>query len=381
MSKEDNQTNLSKLSLTDAVWAFSSMVSILLTFACLLLSTVALAYGMWWLITNASGKVSMRATALLAFMLYMSLRTLIWRPQPPIGMPMSEGRTRKLNELVMQVAEAVKAQKPNSVYLTPDCTIGAYEDARLLQLKGDVALTIGIVALDWLSVGELRSLIAHELAHFSYQQPLWISFPAKIGLRFLRFTYCLRTQTKLWWLSPTWWLLWLLTPIYTLASYGVIRRYELNADAIASHRYGATALISALQKYGVVKILFDGVMHGISERLAMERKSLTDMVKAFRELHGRLFKNELLEQIRTELLLTPSNPLSLHVSLSERLNELKRVESQPRFNDSNLRAISLLDDPENLSMELSQLYAAALHHLFFPLRKRKEAEGEEERDR
>ncbi|MFA4015846.1 MAG: hypothetical protein RUDDFDWM_000940 [Candidatus Fervidibacterota bacterium] len=377
MSGRDTQTNLCKLSLIDIVWAFSSMAFLLFTYVCLLFSIAAIVYGIWWFIANASGRVSMRITILLAFMLYMSLRSLLWRPQPPIGIPISEKRERKLSELITQVAEAVKAQKPKSIWLTPDCTIGAYEDASLFQLKGDITLTIGIVALDWLSIGELCSLIAHELAHFSRQQPLCISLPAKIGLRFIRFTYSLRTQTKLWWLSPTWWLFWFLAPAYTIASYGVMRKYELCADAIAAHKYGADTLISALQKYGVIKILFDGVMHSISERLATERKSLTDMIKAFRELHERLFQNELLEQIRMELLLTPSNPLTLHISLSERLDELKQIDFQPCFSSDNLRAISLLDDPQSLSMELSQLYAAAFHHLFFPLRKQKKEDRKE----
>lgn len=360
------------LNASDLAWAMASISMLTFTYACVLLLVVAIAYGMWWGVTNLGGKAAARLLLLLSLALYTSIRTLIWRAPPPVGIPMQDARLKRLRELLEREARLVCATSPNSVWLTPDATIGVYEEAPILpRLKSHKTALVGIIALDWLTVGELRSLVAHEFAHLSRMQPRLIRFASGALLRIFRAVEGMRFQTALWWLSPTWWLLRLLMPVCALASYGVIKRYELNADAIAAQIYGSDILIAALQKYALIETLFDGVIHEISGKLALEGKSLTDLVKSFRELCQAQLSPDVMKQMTVELTRIPSSPLALHISIGERLAKLERIALCATTKAAHeltmdQPASSLLTDAKALSEELSLLYSAAIHSLISP---------------
>ncbi|MCS7253348.1 MAG: M48 family metallopeptidase [Armatimonadota bacterium] len=364
---------LCRFTLSDTLWALLSALLLVLAYSLAVLMPAAIAWGIWWSIANLSGKAAVRTTLLLSFLLYMSLGALMRRVPQPIGMPMNAERAKRLIELLARIARAVGAPEPQLLWLTPDATVGAYREGfSLFPFKGRIAVSVGIVALDWLSVGELCSLLAHELAHFSRFQPKPIKLISEALLSLLRFTEDMRTKARLWWLNPTWWMLRLLAPLCALASYRIIQRGELCADATAARCCGSEVFISALRKYALVETLFDGVMHDIIERLALEKKSLTDIAKSFREFCSNHIPQKTAQQIQDELLRIPSNPLSLYTNLGIRLTTLSAVvtnqDTSCALTRDDTPAHSLLTEPEKLSRELSQLYAAAIHRLFIPAR-------------
>ncbi len=372
MAERHKQLRACCPSLTDILWAMTSASLIALTYGCAFLLPVALAYSIWWGITNLSGKTGMRFVLVSSFLLYMSLSSFKWRIRSPIGMPMTGEETERLRKLIMHVARLVDASEPSSLWLTPDATIGVYSEGyALLPIKRRVIASVGIVALDWLTVGELCSLFAHEFAHCSRLQPRLTKLVMGALLNLFRFVEGVRTQTALWWLNPTWWMLRLLTPLCAWISFRVVLRSELCADAIAAVCCGSETFISALHKYALTEMLFDGVMHEIIDRLALDKKSLTDIAKSFREFRINHIPPQAIEQIHSELLGIPSNPFHLYINLSVRLANLEVAACQSpsaALEGENAPAHSLVTDLQELSTKLSQLYAAAVHRLFIPTR-------------
>lgn len=371
MAEQSSHSKLHRISLSDALWIAISGSTLALTYASIFLVPIAIACGILWCITNLSGKTGMRLALLSSFFLYMSLSSFKWRIPPPIGIPITSEKAGRLKELLTRIAQLVGAPEANSLWLTPDATVGVYtEGYALLPIKRRTTASIGIVALDWLTVGELCSLLAHEFAHYSRLQPVLPRLISEAVLSLIRFVEGVRTQTALWWLNPTWWILRILTPLCALASFRLVQQSELRADAIAAMCCGSETFISALHKYALTKTLFDGVMREIIDRLALDRKSLTDIAKSFREFYINHIPPHTVEQIRSELLSIPSNPLQLYTSLSMRLATLGAATSHQRplcaLEEQNAPAHSLIADPQELSMELSQLYAAAVHRLFIP---------------
>ncbi|MCZ9338236.1 M48 family metallopeptidase, partial [Streptomyces sp. TRM76130] len=84
------------------------------------------------------------------------------------GLPVTEADEPALWRTVRELADQVGTRAPSRIALTPDVNAAVSEDARLLGLlPGPRRLYLGVPLLQGLTEAQLRSVLAHELGHYS----------------------------------------------------------------------------------------------------------------------------------------------------------------------------------------------------------------------
>src|SRR5262249_791780 len=77
-----------------------------------------------------------------------------------------------LHGLLAEVDQKVDTQPVDQLYLAPGSSIGVHQEGRgpfgLFGVKQRV-LTLGLSTMQFLTVDELKSILAHEYAHFSHR--------------------------------------------------------------------------------------------------------------------------------------------------------------------------------------------------------------------
>jgi Zn-dependent protease with chaperone function len=87
---------------------------------------------------------------------------------PPVRLQLRPEQEPTLWAEVGSVAAAVRAPRPQVVYLVHDVNAFVYQESRLLGLRpGRMVLGIGVGLLTVLRVDELRAVLAHEFGHLS----------------------------------------------------------------------------------------------------------------------------------------------------------------------------------------------------------------------
>lgn len=89
--------------------------------------------------------------------------------EEPVGLEVSEADEPVLWRTVRELADAVGTRAPDRIVLTGDVGATVSERSRLLgMLPGPRALCLGVPLVQGLSEAQLRSVIAHELGHYSH---------------------------------------------------------------------------------------------------------------------------------------------------------------------------------------------------------------------
>lgn len=141
--------------------------------------------------------------------------------------------------LIGRVAGAAGTKMPRAVYMTGELNASVFQPRGLLGGSGGPAIALGFPLLQTLTVSELASVIAHELAHYRHGDTLLSAW-----------TYCTRetllrsAQRRR--VSPLQLLIdWYRTAYLTLTA-GMARQEEFAADALAAKVTGARAASNAL---------------------------------------------------------------------------------------------------------------------------------------
>jgi Zn-dependent protease with chaperone function len=109
------------------------------------------------------------ATIVVAVALVIALvRVIRAKPTPMPGLPLSESEAPELWRTVRELAEVANTRVPDEILLIPMVNAAVTEDARMLGLVGGRRrLYVGVPLLQALTVAQLRSVLAHELGHYS----------------------------------------------------------------------------------------------------------------------------------------------------------------------------------------------------------------------
>ncbi|MFY1704245.1 M48 family metallopeptidase [Micromonospora sp. WMMA1923] len=138
--------------------------------ALLQLAVVVAAFG--WLTRERSGLFAtnvlwplIAALGAVVVGLWRSLRT---RDEPLPGLVLTEQDAPQLWATVRELADAVATRAPDEIRLVPEVNAAVTEQTRLLGLVGGRrTLLVGMPLLQAMRVDQLRSVLAHELGHFS----------------------------------------------------------------------------------------------------------------------------------------------------------------------------------------------------------------------
>lgn len=161
----------------------------------------------------------------------------------------------QIHEAVSEVCRDVSAPQPDDIRVSPHAECFVTEQRRFaLTTQRRLILVLGFPQLLLLTTEELKTILAHEMAHFGGDTTLVVFL--------FRFVETLRIAVES--LSRGWWRL--IDPIYWfyLASYGffywavapVQRRQELRADRVSAQAYGGSLAAHTLLKDWLIENQF-----------------------------------------------------------------------------------------------------------------------------
>ena len=173
------------------------------------------------------------------------------RPPQPTGPVLLRADAPELWGIVDELASLTGTRGPDEIRLAPDVNAGVWEDARLLGLVGGTRrMVLGVPLLHGLTVGQLRSVLAHELGHYSHDDTR-LSVVVHRGRAVIGATLAQLSG------SVAGWLLRQYGKLYLLVSAATSRRQELAADALSVRAAGRATAQSALREVLVIDAAWD----------------------------------------------------------------------------------------------------------------------------
>ncbi len=209
-----------------------------------------LGYASYWLWQEHAGsgaaKVSYLTIAVAFGVLVALWRVIRAKGEEPSGLPVGPDQATQLWHAVRELAAASKTRPPDAILLVPDVNAAVTEDAKLMGLVGGRRrLYLGVPLLQALSVAQMRSVIAHELGHFSRQH-------TRLGAIAYRGRMAIQATVAQLEGRLSGWIFKMYAKVYFLVEAAVSRRQELEADEASVRAAGRATAQSALRELPVV---------------------------------------------------------------------------------------------------------------------------------
>ncbi|WP_431836659.1 M48 family metalloprotease [Cellulomonas sp. Y8] len=215
---------------------------------------VGLAVLLGWLSVLAFSTDHVRGAgylAIFALVLVFGIVSALWKvarakAAPPHGVEVPPQSAPELWTVVRELSAAAHTRAPDEIRLVPEVNAAVSEEARLLGLVGGRRrMYLGVPLLQGLDVAMLRSVLAHELGHYSRNH-------TRLGPLAYRGRAVVMATVQATAGSIVGWLLVGYAWLYTLVSAAVSRRQELEADEISVAVAGRAVAQQALREVEVV---------------------------------------------------------------------------------------------------------------------------------
>jgi len=240
----------------------------------------------------------------------------------PFGIKLSRDEHPEVFALSDEVAAKVSASPIDDVFLTPEDDLGVWEEAALYKPPGlgKRKIVRGMAALNYLTLEQLRCILAHEYGHFSNRDTFFGRFIHRV-----RGSYgALLTElsgSKIQYLNPLYWIIRLYFFIYDLISSSFSRRQEFAADRFAVEAYGGPVFRHGLVAAHLEGIFFNQVGMRQAFELAKEGKAFDNVYRFVSAAREDLEKNRLSEKQAAleKLLAHKTGARDSHPCLKDRL--------------------------------------------------------------
>ncbi|GAB7041105.1 MULTISPECIES: M48 family metallopeptidase [Catenuloplanes] len=197
----------------------------------------------------------------------------------PNGIPLRRDQAPQLWATVDELAQAVGTRAPDEIFLVPDVNAAVSEKSRLMGLIGGRrTMLIGMPLLQTFTVAQLRSVLAHELGHFSgsHTRLAAVSYRGRMAMgRTIEHLgagnlvgYVYRGYGRL----------------FLLVDNAVSRRQELEADLASVRVAGRAAAAGALEEVRVLSAAFDFYLNRYVGPGLEAGAAPDDLFAGFREL-------------------------------------------------------------------------------------------------
>ncbi|MEU8190018.1 M48 family metallopeptidase [Micromonospora carbonacea] len=171
--------------------------------------------------------------------LWRAIRT---RHEPVPGLALGEREAPQLWATVRELAAAVGTRAPDEIRLVPEVNAAVAEQSTLLGLVGGRrTMCVGLPLLQAMRVDELRSVLAHELGHYSGRHTRLggVAYRGRLAIA--------ETIARIGPRNPVGWVFRGYAKLYLLVDNAASRRQELEADRSSVRLAGREAASSALR--------------------------------------------------------------------------------------------------------------------------------------
>lgn len=285
--------------------------------------------------------------------------------QGSFGLPRTAEECPRLHQLLAEVAGRVDTDAVHEVYLAPGSSIGVHQEGRgpfgMFGVKRRV-LTLGLSTLRFLTVDELKAILAHEYAHFSHKDTFYSRFIYQVDLSIHQALNGLAESGGYFnYVNPFYWFLFLYYRAYSVLSAGFSRSREFLADRMASSLYGSDVFASALTKVCTDGTLFEMTMYDGIADLLREGKAFVNMYDAFRSFRDEHLAATDREELYKKLLDEKASLLASHPTFGERI---AAVAALPRAETTDSTpALSLFDNAEEVEQELTDFLTGYIQYV------------------
>jgi len=262
------------------VWYWLSMPVVLVA-----IGTAAAAFLFWFMVGELPAGfqwVVLGISLLVGGML--AARLLVTRTDKDEGIELGKDQHPQLWALLHEVAERVRTRPVDKVFLVPGTSIAVYEDSGLGRTmrggRSTRCLVLGFGALIGLSVGQLRSILAHEYGHFSHGDTSGGAFALSVRRSLSDLVDTLEYTGTAVLYNPLAWLLLAFFKIFQLLSMGISRLQEVEADRIAIRLYGGEVFARTMEGFGRSATWFQMNLHGLLTQAVEERTRPPDVFRA-----------------------------------------------------------------------------------------------------
>jgi Zn-dependent protease with chaperone function len=284
-----------------------------------------LAFLFWglWSRRPIIGLVAVFVTVPLLRSAVSAIRACFFRITPPEGLLLARSDGHALYDLVEEIRRAVGVAPVEGILITDGFNASAVLYWTFWPLRRHRTLVLGLPALTTLATGELRAVIAHELAHFSSAHDPFAAWVYRTHRSWvaLRATLDRRLATPVY---VYWFIRWYVPRLYA-ASAGVARYHEFVADAVAAKVAGSRAAADALVVFES-GARFEDRTHWPTVDVSHETDSVPP--RPYSQMltwNARVTTAEVLD----ELLARDTEPTDTHPSLRDRLARLEEPMRMP----------------------------------------------------
>ena len=245
---------------------------------------------------------------------------------------------------VRAIAQTVGTRAPDEIRLAPEVNASVSEESRLLGLVGGRrVMTIGAPLMMGLSGQQLRSVLAHELGHFSHRHTALapIAYRGQVTLGHI--------VGQLGHESVTGRVFKAYGGLYLRLTRSVSRRQELEADGWSHRVAGRTASAEAMREIPALDALW---MHFLEEyAFRVEGVRPDDLLDGFANLLVSPRRQQEMAEIRRALPEEPSSPYDTHPSLASRVAFFESLPDDG-IPDDETSAVEFLEEPEAVLNQL-----------------------------
>ena len=337
-------------------WVLWSAVALLVVaLPALIAGTAALGIGLVWAmfqIGYISIKLLLIVVAGTAVALWGMVRALFVRLNAGAGHRLTPEEEPRLHALAADVARAVQARPVGEILLHPGAAIGVNERGSTLRVllgRGTGVLHLGYAALQNLTVGELRAVLAHEYGHLSHGETQLTPVLARVEISSITMLQGTARAGLLSLINPAYWFLRGYVLVYLRITRGQGRRRELLADRVAALTYGGDTFARALTRAGEASGDMNRAVNvmGILRRVGIRADSLYALQSMRRSEMLQPLRRALEEESRHG----PESEFDTHPPDAERIARVQGIEGT--VPDDPAPAVSLLSRPESIATELS----------------------------
>jgi Zn-dependent protease with chaperone function len=210
----------------------------------------AIATASWWLWQRHPGagaaKLSIFAVLLAGGLVVGMWKAARARPAPPEGLAVPPYRAPQLWDAVVQLAATVGTRPPEEIRMVPEVNAAVTENTKLLGLvAGRRILYLGVPLVQALSMSQLRSVLAHELGHYSKSH-------TRLGALAHRGRMVIIQTLQQTGSGLFGWVLRQYAKLYVLVEQAVSRQQEYEADRFSVRVAGRGAAASALRELPIL---------------------------------------------------------------------------------------------------------------------------------
>jgi Zn-dependent protease with chaperone function len=165
------------------------------------------------------------------------------RPNPPSGYTLDRCRAPELWAIVGELAGRLGTREPDEIRVIPDVNAAVSEQTTMSGLRGGrIYLIVGLPLLQAMTVQQLRSVLAHELAHYSRRHNHLAALTYRGRMTIMQVIEQLQPTPSLAWLFSVY------ARLYFFVESAVGRSQELEADRYSVQEAGKQATLAALRE-------------------------------------------------------------------------------------------------------------------------------------